>query len=248
MKIPYRLKKILIQYSFKQIKRLGLINSIQYLGLTVPLNIPILTDEIRKSFLLGNYESDECRHITEIIDEGERVLEIGVGLGILTCLIIKNQRTQSYLGYEANPEVIPWATDILNINKASHTIENAVLTCNPNLTNVSFYLRENFWASSLSPEPWSYQKTINVHAHNFNEIITEFKPTLIICDIEGGEFELFMKADLDIVDKIYLELHPKVLGEKKTNQLIKSLESKGFNMISQYSIRDVYFFKRKSNK
>jgi hypothetical protein len=57
-------------------------------------------------------------------------------------------------------------------------------------------------------------------AHNiaFNIVLSELRPTLIFCDIEDSELELFEQADLEGVNKLFLEIYQKGLGRSGTKK------------------------------
>lgn len=48
---------------------------------------------------------------------------------------------------------------------------------------------------------------------------------LLKCDIEGGEYEAFIEADLSNIDFIAMELHYTALGPTRTNELLEKLLS-----------------------
>lgn len=59
-----------------------------------------------------------------------------------------------------------------------------------------------------------------------NEIQTH-RANVLICDIEGGEVDLFMQSDLTGISKIIVETHWWV-GESETAELMRKLISDGF--------------------
>ena len=198
-------------------------------GVKIPLDMPVLSEKIVTSIRSGMYEYDEGRHIPRIIEADERVLELGVGIGFVSALILGNQKVEDFLGFEANPALIPWVDQIFKLNEVEGEIRNAILGHIVGSGDIDFYVRKNFWASSLSPEPWGYESVVKVPAVEFNGVIEEFRPTLIVCDIEGGELDLFEHADLRGVNKVYMEIHQKVLGRKGIKQLFDTMSSKDFH-------------------
>lgn len=211
-------------------------------GIKIPLSMPILSETILKSIRSGKYEHQERRHLPRIIKPAERVLELGVGIGVIASIILKHQNTQSYLGFEANPDLMPFIREVLELNEVDGEVRNEVLVHKSETTCVDFYKRRNFWASSLSPEPWAYDSKVAVTARVLNEVIADFKPTLIVCDIEGGELDVFRHADLRSVKRIYLEIHQKVLGRKGIMELFEILSAKNFHYDQFHSTGAVVLF------
>lgn len=211
-------------------------------GVSIPLDMPILSETILESIRSGCYEYEEQRQLPGIIQPGERVLELGVGIGFIASIILKHQNTQAYLGFEANPDLLPCIREVFELNEVDGEVCNEVLVHEPDITHLDFYKRQNFWASSLSPEPWGFDSKIAIPAKQLNEVIAEFKPTLIVCDIEGGELDVFRQADLRGVRRVYLEIHQKVLGRKGIRELFDILSAKHFHYDQFHSTGAVVLF------
>ena len=169
-------------------------------------------------------------------------MEIGVGVGYISSLILKNSLVDAYIGYEANPNLLPWINRLYSTNGVYGDVYNEVLAKNWDSPDINFYERDHFWASSLSPKPWAHRKAIKVPVENFNETICDFKPSLIVCDIEGGELELFCHAELKGVQRVYMEVHQKVLGRDGMLELFNNMASKNFHYDQHHSSGAVVLF------
>ncbi len=216
--------------------------TIDHLGVKLPRRMPILSPKIRRAIEDGSYEQGEAAQIGAIIQEGERVLEIGVGIGFLSTLILKNPLVSAYLGVEANPALLPWIRKVFALNGVEGELLNCILDHHEGEGETDFYLREDFWASSLEKEPWGYESVARVPTRNFNDLLREFRPTLVVCDIEGGEGALFDSADLAGVKKIYLEIHQQVLGREGVRRLFMGMAEKGFHYDQWHSAWQVVLF------
>ncbi len=127
--------------------------------------------------------------------------------------------------------------------KADMEIVNGILTNDIGRSKYTkFYLRENFWASSLSPEPKNYVDTERVRIYGFNEMIERVKPTLIICDIEGGELDLFKNANLTGVEKVLVELHQWVVGKRNIKKIFDFFSARDFHYDCRHSYGRVILF------
>ena len=58
-------------------------------------------------------------------------------------------------------------------------------------------------------------------------LLDSLKPTVIVCDIEGGEDGLFDATDLSSVRHIVIELHPKSYGEEGAARVLSVLAARG---------------------
>ena len=211
-------------------------------GIKIPICNKILSPLILDSMQNGSYERKEALELNRVIHAVDRVMEIGVGVGYISSLILKNPLVDAYIGYEANPNLLPWINRLYSINGVSGDVYNEVLANNWDSPDIDFYLRDHFWESSLLPEPRAYRETVKVSVANFNESICDFKPSLIVCDIEGGELELFRHADLKGVQKIYMEVHQGVLGRDGMLELFNIMAEKGFHYDEHHSSGAVVLF------
>jgi hypothetical protein len=57
-----------------------------------------------------------------------------------------------------------------------------------------------------------------------------FRPTFLVVDIEGGEFDLFRYADIAGVRKLAVELHERVIGRDKTDIVRQRIREAGFRV------------------
>lgn len=96
--------------------------------------------------------------------------------------------------------------------------------------------------ASLAKEPWDYDDTIDVQNASFSNEISAFNPTLIICDIEGGEVDLFVGAELKCVERVFMEVHQEVIGGLGMKRLFDAMSGKGFYYDQRHSCGDVILF------
>ena len=106
--------------------------------------------------------------------------------------------------------------------------------------------RQDFWTSSLI-RPETFVSVRKVPAYDLSETIQEHRPNFLICDIEGGEFDLFIEPlDLSSVEKICLELHSHA-ADPKLADLYAFFSNNGFQLTTPALSRGVVFFRRASS-
>lgn len=216
----------------------------RYMGLRLPLDHSLMSEAILAALYGGYYEADEAHHLPYILQEQERVLELGSGLGLISALCATNSLVEQVMTVEANPLLIPYIRDMHRLNGlgAKIRIMNAVAHPNPSSDTVTFYRRTDLWASSLSPEPWGYEQEVDVPTANLNELIREFRPSLLIVDIEGGEESLFNQIDLGSVRKIMLEVHQSVIGRRGMKAVFDALSQRDFHYDQWHSSYNIVTF------
>lgn len=217
-------------------------------GIKICYDPNVISDAIAKHMTKGTYEREEGILVGGIVQEGERILEIGCGLGYLSCLAMKTGKVEELLGFEANPKLIPIINETWEINQVQARCRNGVITNTSSGRKIDFYVRNDFWASSLSPSPYQYKEIAQVETINFQELLFEFKPTMIICDIEGGERELFEGVQLIGVKKVFMEVHQNLLGRWGMKKLFERFSHQDFHYDVWHSVGQVVLFSHVGRK
>ncbi len=213
-------------------------------GVLVPYDANIITPNIELAIAAGTFEQEEAAELPSIVQPGDRVLEIGAGIGFISTLLDRHSSVEAVIAVEANPRLMHYMSWLHNINRVSKVKRlNAVLT-NGAADTMTFYLRRDFWMGSLSAGPNPFEDKIQVPTQNLNETIRDEKISLIVCDIEGAETFLFEDAALEGVTRIYLELHDHVTGLWGVHRLFKTMAAKGFAYDPRHSSRSIVLFRR----
>lgn len=221
-------------------------NVIEYKGLKLVAEPGVIEGRVRQSIDQGWYELEESRNIPYLLQDGERVLELGSGLGFLTALMARDARVQSVTSFEANPLLARLAGEAAALNGVTDKVDvrNAVAMPRPGAEVCDFYLRDEFWASSLQSEPWGYREVISVPVADLNRVIAELDPTLLVVDIEGGERDLFDAIELGSIRKVFLELHQGAIGRDGMLKVFQALGARGFHYDQWHSEKSVVLFSR----
>lgn len=218
---------------------------LRHMGVNIPGDAVQLTPKIRESITSGRYEHVEADLLGKVLRDGDRLLEVGGGLGFLSALAAQSPLVEAVRVYEANSELIPLirATHKLN-NLAGIDVRCAVLTNQAQPGEAPFFIHRNFWASSTHKAHWEYERETSVPTQPLADVLREFRPTLMVCDIEGGELELFDGPELGGLDRVILELHQKAIGGRGVQSVFDSLSAAGFHYDSFASRGAVVLFRR----
>jgi len=188
-------------------------------GVKVPFVPGIITPPIEKPMRNNRYEGGECNALRELLEPGDRVLELGAGVGLLSTVAATTEGVRKVVAVEANPDMIPLIRETHSLNGVENvTLLNGVVA--PEAGDpLEFYLRADFWASSMEPDSRPYVRSVKIPSYGIRELIAEHDPTVIVCDIEGGELGLFDEADLSNVRLVIMEFHPKVYGHRNVDAI-----------------------------
>lgn len=213
-------------------------------GIRIPDDPRIITPAIRRAILTGRFEAEEAAAVPGIVRPGDRVLEIGAGIGFMSTLLLRRPEVECVIAVEANPALISYMGDLHAENGVDGVIRlNAVLT-NDTRDRATFYVRHDFWMGSLMAHPNPYVGTIEVPTHSLDRLLRDEAITLIVCDIEGAEAFLFEGADLGPVDRIFLELHDHVTGLRGVGAVFRALAAHDFAYDPRHSTGSVVLFQR----
>ena len=192
--------------------------------------------KIRDSIRSGGYERSELHALRSKLTPGDVVMELGTGLGFLSAYCAKIVGSENVYTFEANPAMEPHIRDTFALNNVSPKLEICVLADTSG--EHSFYVKEAFWESSLIPQT-SAAEVVKVPAKPVNGEIARINPTLLVMDIEGGEYDLFQQINLAGVAKMVIELHPHEIGIEKVKFVVSMLYRSGFRADKDASSVDV---------
>ena len=86
------------------------LEALLYGGVVIPLDPAIITPAIHRAIVAGRFEAEEALQIPHIVRPGDRVLEIGAGIGFISTLLSRQRRVSRVVAVEANPFLIDYMT------------------------------------------------------------------------------------------------------------------------------------------
>jgi FkbM family methyltransferase len=196
------------------------------------IHVPITSDEVSsviwRALINESYEAKEARSVFKAVKPGDRVLELGSGIGIITSVIAKIADV-SVWAFEANPSTVALAHRVIEANKLDNVVlSQGILTAGPPCSQ-TFYVRHDLWMSSMDKNQGPYETCIELPSTNIDDFITEHEINALVMDIEGAERDLLQRADLSGVERIFLELHDHLYGLAGVRDIMCALTSKGYS-------------------
>jgi FkbM family methyltransferase len=189
---------------------------------TLPLDPAIMSDRMIGVLRSGRYERSEAIALDAVVRRGDRILELGGGIGFISTYAAKRGATVTTV--EANPDLIPLIERTHSLNGVSGTVLHGAATGSPR--KVEFWLVPDFWASSTVH---GKGRAVTVDGLAIDDLCRRFRPDVLIVDIEGGEADVFTAADLTGVRHIVIEMHPAFIGEEAVGRVRKSIRDRGFH-------------------
>lgn len=204
--------------------------SIDYEGLTVPTRRSGMNRDILNHLYARMYERPEIAGLTRIVRPGDRVLELGAGLGIISALAARAAGPEGRVrSYEANPSLLDDTRAFLSSNGMTTVdLVHAVLVSELNPASRRFHLAESFAEGSLRPkEGRDSARTVDVPAQSLAAVLADFRPDVLICDIEGAEAELLPALPPSTLRAVVVELHPDRLTPAEIQSIHDAMAARG---------------------
>ena len=194
-------------------------------GVRLPIRHPAITPPILKDIFFGVYESKEAELVGKKIAADDVVMEVGAGIGFLSALCAKITGSERVFAYEANPQLMDVIKQVHELNQVAPTVSNVLL--GEGEGECTFWLEKDYWASSLI-QGSKDATPIRVRQIDLNQEIERIRPSFMILDIEGGEYEFLRHARLDPIRKMVIEVHPHVLSHTRISEMLGWLFAAGF--------------------
>lgn len=215
-------------------------------GLKIPKHPQITTGRIRGALREGLYERKECDAVMRVVREGDRVLELGGGIGYMSTLLSVRKKVASVVSYEANPALVPYIRSVHAANGVDNVdLRNALLSPEAGAP-VDFHVRRNFLGSSLDrdSDPETIVNTVQIPRHGLREVLAETTPDVLVCDIEGAEADLLPAADWSGLRVAVIELHPQWIGQSGVQAVFDAMQRAGLSYFPKASEAKVVTFRK----
>lgn len=184
----------------------------------------------------GEYEGAERYLVSRLVKPGDRVIDVGTGIGLVAMTAARITGAGSVITFEADPDIARDARDNFRRNGLEgirgHVgiLRHRQAITDPNAT-ANFHVDKAFWGSRLnaSSEDDSIVRSVEVPVFCLEKAIEEHRATVLLCDIEGAEVELLSHANLSGIRLIVVETHYSVAGEAATQEMLRRLITSGFS-------------------
>lgn len=201
---------------------------------------------VRKALETGRFEHGEARALRRHFTAKDRLLELGCGTGFLSSIAGRIAGGTAITAVEAFPDMV----EVARANLARNDVQGATLHWGAavpdgfDAPHVEFATRQEFWSSRIGLSRRGRSGGVQVPALKLGTLLRDSRATILCCDIEGGELDLFaaeLPADLRL---IIMEIHPNHYGNIGTKQVFDALSCNGFAYYPYGSMGAVVVFER----
>ncbi|MEP3688805.1 MAG: FkbM family methyltransferase [Sulfitobacter dubius] len=213
-------------------------------GMKFPDEPTILRGRVRKLLRQNAYEAKESEAALRVCREGDRVIELGGGVGYMSTLVASKRKVASVHSFEANPNLIPYIRRVHAANGLSNAhVTNAILGPAPG--KVDFHVREQILSSSMTRfDGEAPPETHQIDVLDAAKVFADLTPTVLICDIEGAEVDLIPALPLNNLRAAIIELHPQWIGPAGVNKVFSAFMQAGMAYYHRGSHNKVVAFRR----
>jgi FkbM family methyltransferase len=181
----------------------------------------------------GTHEAEELEVVLAHLVPGDRVLELGAGIGLVTIACCQRIGAANVHAFEPNPALAPLIARNFAANGVAPHFTSALVASHAG-TGV-LHVPEHFTGARAGGDAGARAlpagtRAVPVPAVALAALLAESRPTVLVCDIEGGEVELLCGSDLAGVERIAMEVHPEIVGDAATSALIHHLLGLGFTL------------------
>jgi FkbM family methyltransferase len=179
------------------------------------------------SLFAEHYEVSERLIAQRIAGPGDRYLEAGAGLGMVTCILGRAGATVFAL--EPIQEYFDITQRNIKMNGVEATLQRAGL--GPDNGWGTAYRRVIGYGSSLLPNVEGQDPIISterVDIIGINAAVAEWQINALHLDVEGLEVALLDALDFSPIQKITMEVHVHLFGQALHGRILQRLEDNGF--------------------
>ncbi len=200
-------------------------DEIDAMGLSLSVPRELVSPKIILSLARGLYEIHERNALLANLMPHDRVLELGTGLGAMACWANQRQPEVPFVSIEANPSLAPLIMENFKRNNCTAQAISGVAALHEGYTE--FNIEGDFWASSqVTGSPMS--TSVKLPCVSIPDLLAEFRPTIMVVDIEGAEADLLPGLSLQSVRRLIVEMHPQFIPLADCAKLWRKLIDDGF--------------------
>jgi len=195
------------------------------------------SDNMIRDLTGGHYDARERALVADLLRADDRVLEVGTGIGAVTMTAARVVGADAVLTYDGNPSIVADARRNFAFNRLAAIQARAGVLQNRMRFGRSpgkekFAISRDFRASRLDDGHGGEDvvASLSVPASCLEDQMAAHRASALVCDIEGGEVELLLGAELSKIRLIILRVHDAAVGAHAADAMMRWLVSNGHNL------------------
>ncbi len=228
-------------------RRAGRMQDFTLKGIRLSIPDRCLSPTLIEALQSGRYEHTEAAALERHLKPEDCVLDLGAGAGYLSCLAARIVGADRVTAVEANPDMITAIRANLDANGAAgaYLVEGAIVPDDYHDETVRFRRNAAFWAAALAEEGAKPGGRLSeVAALRLTPLLAEFRPSVVMMDIEGAEAKLSSQRWPEHVRLLVMEIHTGRYGARALQRIFDGLSASGLTYMPWGSRGETVVFQR----
>ena len=209
-------------------------------GVKLEVDRSRLLPEVVRALYKERYEDREATLVREVLAPGDRVLEIGAGIGFVSVLCAQRCGAGAVLCYEANPDNEALIQRNFALNGLWPQLRCRAMSVSSGERQL--FVEPNILSTGFINRGMGVRRVVKCDA--IADVVREFRPNCLVLDVEGAEIDLLPAAPLEGITKIILETHARIVGDDAIRKLDIYMRSQGFTRFAAARKDKVWLYLR----
>ncbi len=179
------------------------------------------------SIARGDYENPERRAVKAILRPGDRVLEIGACMGVVSLTAARIVGAANVVAFEPNPQAAAVAR--ANFERNGLPVRLVPRAVGAASGRVELGIGSGSWLGASVARRYEAGHSVSTEIASIADLIDEIRPTVLVMDAEGFEAEILPACPMDGLRAVIVEFHEEPLGAAGVAALRQLLSRAGFS-------------------
>ncbi|QIF02950.1 FkbM family methyltransferase [Roseimicrobium sp. ORNL1] len=201
----------------------------------VELNVTGLSISMKKLLISGGFEKAETEVARSLVQPGDRILDLGAGLGFVGLYAMKFLAAAQITAVEANPNTFELLKDNYGRNKVSADFVHAAAGSVDGTLRLS--ISGDFWEDRVADgERGATGDVREVPAVSFETLFKQYgnRMDVLMMDIEGAEVGAVHTTIPGGVRSVIIEIHPDLLSKEQVGDVTNWLVRQGYRLVNSW--------------
>lgn len=185
----------------------------------------------RNGYLMscGDYQQQMLDMIHQYVNKGDKILEIGAGLGVTTC-VLGAKAKHKVVAVEPQKRLHSIIEKNCQLNTVDVDIICGLITPEKQNKEVDFHIMQDYLRSSIFESSGEVDVSVKIPHIDITELCKNHDLNTLVFDIVGAEIGLIYEESIQKFDKIICALNTPLIGEEKTAHILNHLGEAGFSL------------------
>ena len=224
-----------------RLRRLTRVRHVSLDGLRLIAYRQDIPKHVSQMLVRGDYEMPERLAVSQLLRKGDRVLEIGSCVGVVAMTAARIVGADNVLAFEPNPLAAAVARQNFALNRLPIELADAAVGAEEG--TLELRVASGSWLGASARRQFE-GRTIAMPKRSIADVVTKFKPSVLVIDAEGMEEELLPACPLARLRALVVEVHPDIIGAAGVDRLDRHLRDGGFARVDSLSHGDTQTWAR----